>query len=109
MIRAILILAIPLTMAADAPSLLPPDLVGPVAGLVFAVGAATLLWREHVRTDHDRVDDLRSTRDIAIEGWRAQTDATRDVTATLKVVTGELAEIKETLARERAGSRTSRR
>lgn len=106
MIRKLLIVSIPLTVAADGPtSLLPPDLVGPVAGLVFAVSAAIALWREHMKSD----SDLRAQRDLAVEGWRAQTDATRDVTATLKVVTGELAEIKETLARERAGSRSGRR
>lgn len=49
-----------------------PGLTGPLAltvGLAIAVAA---LWREHVRADRDD----RAQRDVAIAGWRDQTNAT---------------------------------
>lgn len=51
---------------------IPPDLLGPFALLVGALIVIAVLWREHLRADADD----RSQRDTAIEGWKAQVDAT---------------------------------
>lgn len=47
------------------------QLLGPVGLTVGAVAVALALWREHLRADADD----RKQRDIALEGWKAQTDA----------------------------------
>ena len=50
----------------------PPDLLGPYAALVGALVIVGALWQSHERADAD----VRTLRDIAIAGWKAQTDAT---------------------------------
>jgi hypothetical protein len=51
---------------------LPPELLGPYGLVVALLIASAALWRSHVRSD----EDVRTQRDVAITGWRAQTDAT---------------------------------
>lgn len=51
---------------------IPPDLYGPFGLLIALALAVAALWRDHVRADADD----RAQRDIAVVGWRSQTDAT---------------------------------
>lgn len=73
-------------------------LLGPQALLVGAIIVIFVLWREWRSThaariaaldkaiaDRDtRIVDLTRERDVALEGWRAQTDATNRVADTLE-------------------------
>lgn len=52
---------------------MPPEVLGPVGLTIGLLVALSVLWREHVRSD----EDDRKQRDIALEGWRAQTEATK--------------------------------
>lgn len=54
---------------------IPPDLLGPLGLTVALAIAVYALWRDHVRSDAD----VLATRDTALAGWRAQTEATERV------------------------------
>lgn len=78
---------------------IPDTVFGPFGALVLLVAAVTALgkviqalWKEHLRAD----EDDRTQRDVAIAGWQAQTDATKELTASIKA------------AAERAPTRTRR-
>ena len=51
---------------------MPAEIYGPAGLLVAALAAVVALWRSHERSD----TDVRTQRDVAIAGWKAQTDAT---------------------------------
>lgn len=51
------------------------QLTGPLAALVGALVAVGVLWREDRRVYKERIGELRGDRDLATEGWKAQTDA----------------------------------
>lgn len=51
---------------------IPPELLGPAGLLVASLLVIGVLWRDHLRADADD----RAQRDTAIEGWRAQVEAT---------------------------------
>ena len=60
----------------------PPDVYGPFGALVLLCIVAYILlkvikelWLEHLRADADD----RSQRDIAVAGWQAQTEATKEL------------------------------
>lgn len=53
------------------------DLLGPGGALAGAVAIIVTLWREHLKS----VAEIRAARDIALDGWRAQTEATNLVAA----------------------------
>ena len=61
---------------------MPPELLGPTGLLVALAFAVAALWRDHVRADADD----RSQRDVAIAGWKAQTDATDRVADALEAL-----------------------
>ena len=62
---------------------MPPELLGPL-GLTVALGfAVAALWRSHERADAD----VRAQRDVAIAGWKAQTDATNRLADAIEQVT----------------------
>lgn len=73
---------------------MPAELYGPAGLLVFLVLAVTALARELRRALLDRIADLESRLDVALEGWREQTEATERV-----------ADALEQLARRRARTR----
>lgn len=50
----------------------PQDFLGPVAALVGSIAVIGFLARILL----EYIADLKKSRDVAIEGWRAQTDAT---------------------------------
>ena len=50
-------------------------LLGPSALLVGALIGVGVLWREDRRIYRERIAELRADRDLATEGWKAQTDA----------------------------------
>jgi len=68
----------------------PPDVYGPFGAVVILflvvvvlVRAIQKLWEEHLRADQDD----REQRDVALAGWRAQTDATKELTDAIKAAT----------------------
>jgi hypothetical protein len=65
----------------------PPDLYGPegalvalVAGVIILVRIAMILWKDHLRAD----EDDRAQRDAALAGWKAQVDATKELSEAIK-------------------------
>ena len=74
--------------------------VGPLAGLVFALWVARELWAAHKESDID----VRKQRDLSTSGWVAQTDATRaQATATNRLADILEAERAERSTRHRSG------
>ena len=59
---------------------MPDALLGPSAALAGAVAIIVALWRSHVVSD----TDVRTQRDIAIAGWRDQTNATDRLAAVIE-------------------------
>lgn len=76
----------------------PGELLGPYGLLIGALLVVGILWREGKLREaeakqrdadyhallHSTLQDRTSERDVAIEGWRAQTDATNRVAETLE-------------------------
>lgn len=58
----------------------PEAVLGPYGLLVAALIAIGVLWRDHQAADRARNTQL----DVALSGWRDQTDATRELTAELQ-------------------------
>ena len=67
---------------------MPPDLLGPLAGLALALLVARELWESHKRSDAD----VLATRDRALSGWEAQTAATNRTADALEQQSRELAQ-----------------
>jgi hypothetical protein len=59
-------------------------ILGPDGLAVVAVLAAVVLFREWRASMNTRIADLTKERDVALEGWRAQTAATNRVADTLE-------------------------
>jgi hypothetical protein len=60
---------------------MPPDaFLGPGAALAGSVAVITALYK----LLREFIADLKQQRDIALEGWKGQTEATRQVAAALQ-------------------------
>lgn len=78
-----------------------PDLTTAAGVIVALVTVVTVLWRDHQRAD---AEDRRQ-RDVAIEGWKAQTNATNVLADDVVELRRDIASLRDLVAALRQRNR----